>query len=84
MWWGLGLLAWHQGHGWMVVGPFLNSVCLAVATQMVEERMTKAAHRADVYKQYQKEVDCWIPFTNAKAAFQALLPAQAAAAVHRD
>jgi len=86
MWWGLGFLAWHQGHAWMLGGAALNSFCLAVATQMVEERMTKSAHRADAYKQYQKQVDVWIPFTNAKAAFQAMLPAGATAAApaHRD
>jgi len=92
MWWGLGLLAWYQGHAWMLAGAFLNSVCLAVATQMVEERMTKAAHRSEAYKHYQKTVDCWIPFSNAKDATMAVVgflkgavaPAGAAAASHRE
>ncbi len=74
MWWGLGLLAAYQGRAWMLAGAVLNSICLGVATQMVEERMLKNESRRAVYQQYQREVDVWIPFSNAKAALKAMLP----------
>jgi steroid 5-alpha reductase family enzyme len=60
-WWGLGLLAWHQGYTWMLLGPLLNSICLAVATDMVEKRMLRNEARRDVYKQYQNTTSIWIP-----------------------
>jgi steroid 5-alpha reductase family enzyme len=76
-WWGLALLAAHQGHSWMMLGAFLNSVCLGVATRMVEARMLRNAARLEVYKQYQQQVDCWIPFSQPIAAIQAMLPGAA-------
>jgi len=84
-WWGLALLAVHQGHSWMALGAFLNSVCLGVATQMVEQRMLRQENRREVYKQYQREVDCWIPFSQPIAAVKAMLPGgEAPARAHRE
>jgi steroid 5-alpha reductase family enzyme len=73
-WWGLALLAWYQGHPWMMVGALLNSICLWVATGMVEERMLKNETRRAIYQQYQRDVDVWIPFRNFPDAIKAMLP----------
>jgi len=61
MWWGLGIIAWGQGYGWMLVGPLLNSICLAVATRMVEERMLRNPARTQAYRGYQARTSVWIP-----------------------
>lgn len=83
-WWGLGLLAAHQGHAWMLAGPFLNSVCLAVATGMVEERMLRNEARREIYKQYCKRVSCWIPFKRMPDAIKAMIGGSAAVPAARQ
>ena len=60
-WWGLGLMAYHQGYPLFLLGPFLNSVCLGVATGMVEDRMLRNEDRREIYKQYQRTTSVWIP-----------------------
>jgi steroid 5-alpha reductase family enzyme len=49
------------GHTWMLLGPLLNSVCLAVATGMVEDRMLRNESRRSIYQQYQRTTSVWIP-----------------------
>jgi len=59
---------------WLLLGAFLNTVCLAVATQMVEERMLRSESRRALYEQYQREVAIWIPIRDFVPALQAMLP----------
>lgn len=61
-WWGLAIFAWNLGHGWTSVGAFLNTVCLAHVTKLVEQRMLKQDYRAEAYRQYQKTTSVWIPW----------------------
>lgn len=79
-WWGLGLLAAHQGYSWMLLGPLLNSICLGVATRMVEERMLRSEARKAAYEGYQRRVDVWIPFSNPAAAAKEMIGALTGAA----
>lgn len=61
-WWGLGIFAWSLGQGWTFVGAFVNTLCLAYVTALVEERMLKQPFRAEAYRQYQKTTSVWIPW----------------------
>lgn len=64
-WWGLGIFAWNLGQGWTLVGPPVNSMCLAYVTMLVERRMLKESSRAEAYKLYQKTTSVWIPWFKA-------------------
>ncbi|XP_074282458.1 uncharacterized protein C594.04c-like [Silene latifolia] len=61
-WWGLGIFAWSLGQGWAFIGAFVNTLCLAYVTTLVEERMLKQPFRAEVYREYQKTTPVWIPW----------------------
>lgn len=61
-WWGLGIFAWSLGQGWTFIGAFVNTLCLAYVTALVEERMLKQPSRAEAYRQYQKTTSVWIPW----------------------
>lgn len=61
-WWGLGIFAWSLGQGWTFFGAFVNTLCLAYVTALVEERMLKQPFRAEAYRQYQKTTSVWIPW----------------------
>ena len=61
-WWGLAIFAWNLGYGWTFVGAFLNTLCLAYVTKLVEQRMLKPDYRAEAYRQYQKTTSVWIPW----------------------
>ncbi|CAI9096775.1 OLC1v1032988C1 [Oldenlandia corymbosa var. corymbosa] len=61
-WWGLVILAWNLGHGWMFVGALTNTLCLAYVTVLVENRMLKQDYRAEAYRLYQKRTSVWIPW----------------------
>ncbi|KAL0913147.1 hypothetical protein M5K25_016582 [Dendrobium thyrsiflorum] len=61
-WWGLFVFAWNVGQGWMFVGPFVNSLCLAYVTVLVEQRMLNREDRAATYRHYQKTTSVWIPW----------------------
>ena len=61
-WWGLVVFAWNLGQGWTFVGSFVNTLCLAYVTTLVEKRMLKQEFRAEAYRQYQKTTSVWIPW----------------------
>ncbi|KAJ6400842.1 hypothetical protein OIU84_016297 [Salix udensis] len=61
-WWGLVIIAWNLGHGWAFAGAFVNSMCLAYVTVLVEQRMLKQEYRAEAYRLYQKTTSVWIPW----------------------
>lgn len=61
-WWGLVIFAWNLGQGWTFVGSFINSMCLAYVTKLVEDRMLKQDYRAEAYRLYQKTTSVWIPW----------------------
>ncbi|KAL5699430.1 hypothetical protein ACHQM5_030336 [Ranunculus cassubicifolius] len=61
-WWGLVMFGWNVGHGWTFVGSFVNSLCLAYVTVLVEQRMLKQEYRAKPYRTYQKTTSVWIPW----------------------
>jgi steroid 5-alpha reductase family enzyme len=61
MWWGLGLMAYNLGYPEYLLGPLFNSLCLIVATQMVEARMLRSEPRRAEYERYQKTTSAWIP-----------------------
>ncbi|XP_061998571.1 uncharacterized protein C594.04c-like [Rosa rugosa] len=64
-WWGLAIFAWNLGHGWTFIGSFLNTMCLAYVTKLVEQRMLEQDYRAEAYRQYQKTTSVWIPWFKA-------------------
>lgn len=66
-WWGLVIFAWILGHGWAFVGAFVNSMCLAYVTVLVEQRMLKQEYRAEAYRLYQKTTSVWIPWFRSPA-----------------
>lgn len=66
-WWGLVIFAWNLGHGWAFVGAFVNSMCLAYVTVLVEQRMLKQEYRAEAYRLYQKTTSVWIPWFRSSA-----------------
>lgn len=61
-WWGLVVFAWNLGQGWTFVGSFVNTLCLAYVTTLVEKRMLKQEFRVEAYRQYQKTTSVWIPW----------------------
>lgn len=61
-WWGLALMAHGLGYTWMISGAFVNSLCLAAVTVMVEQRMLAQSHRIAAFRQYQKTTSVWIPW----------------------
>jgi steroid 5-alpha reductase family enzyme len=61
-WWGLFVFAWSLGHGWTFIGAFVNTLCLAYVTRLVEDRMLKQESRAKAFKLYQKTTSVWIPW----------------------
>ncbi|KAJ0974483.1 hypothetical protein J5N97_016448 [Dioscorea zingiberensis] len=61
-WWALAVFAWNVGQGWMFIGTFINTLCLAYVTVLVEKRMLKQEHRAEAYRRYQKSTSVWIPW----------------------
>ncbi|KAI0499889.1 hypothetical protein KFK09_018097 [Dendrobium nobile] len=61
-WWGLFVFAWNVGEEWMFLGPFVNSLCLAYVTVLVEQRMLNREDRAEAYRHYQKTTSVWIPW----------------------
>ncbi|XP_061998572.1 uncharacterized protein C594.04c-like [Rosa rugosa] len=66
-WWGLVVFAWNLGQGWTFVGSFVNTMCLAYVTTLVEKRMLKQDFRAEAYRQYQKTTSVWIPWFKSSA-----------------
>ncbi|KAI7740415.1 hypothetical protein M8C21_017576, partial [Ambrosia artemisiifolia] len=40
-WWGLAIFGWNLGGRWVFVGAFINTLCLAYVTTLVEKRMLK-------------------------------------------
>ena len=67
-WWGLALFAWNLDCGWSFYGAFVNSLCLAYVTILVEERMLKQEYRAQAYKKYQESTSVWIPWFKTSSA----------------
>ncbi|XP_015888935.2 uncharacterized protein C594.04c [Ziziphus jujuba] len=61
-WWGLVIFAWNLGHAWTFIGSFINTMCLAYVTKLVEDRMLKQDYRAEAYRLYQKTTSVWIPW----------------------
>ncbi|KAL5062528.1 hypothetical protein RYX36_024265 [Vicia faba] len=61
-WWGLVVFAWSLGHGWTFVGAFVNTLCLAYVTRLVEDKMLKQESRAEAFRLYQKTTSVWIPW----------------------
>ncbi|GFY90164.1 3-oxo-5-alpha-steroid 4-dehydrogenase [Actinidia rufa] len=61
-WWGLGIFGWNLGCAWTFVGSFINSMCLAYVTVLVERRMLKQDYRAEAYRVYQETTSAWIPW----------------------
>lgn len=61
-WWGLAIFSSNMDCGWSFVGAFVNSLCLAYVTILVEERMLKQEYRTEAYKKYQKTTSVWIPW----------------------
>ncbi|KAI3739314.1 hypothetical protein L2E82_29717 [Cichorium intybus] len=61
-WWGLGIFGWNLGFTWAFVGAFVNSLCLAYVTILVERKMLKLEYRVEAYKMYQKRTSVWIPW----------------------
>ncbi|KAH9627010.1 hypothetical protein KSS87_020661 [Heliosperma pusillum] len=61
-WWGLGILAWSLGQGWILIGALVNTLCLLYVATLVEERMLKQSFRAEAYKEYQKTTSVCIPW----------------------
>lgn len=61
-WWGLALVAHGLGFTWMIAGAFVNSLCLAAVTKMVEDRMLAQSNRVAAFKLYQKTTSVWIPW----------------------
>ncbi|KAL8498129.1 hypothetical protein ACS0TY_021456 [Phlomoides rotata] len=61
-WWGLAIFAWNLDCGWSFIGAFINILCLAYVTVLVEERMLKQEYRVEAYKKYQKTTLVWIPW----------------------
>ncbi|KAL8491730.1 hypothetical protein ACS0TY_023358 [Phlomoides rotata] len=51
-WWGLVIFAWNLDCRWSFIGTFINHLCLAYATVLVEEYMLKQEYRAEAYKKY--------------------------------
>lgn len=61
-WWGLVIFAWNLGQPWTFIGSFINTMCLAYVTKLVEDRMLKQDYRAEAYRLYQKTTSVWIPW----------------------
>ncbi|PIA40875.1 hypothetical protein AQUCO_02400140v1 [Aquilegia coerulea] len=61
-WWGLVIFGWNIGHGWTLIGSFINSMCFAYVTVLVEQRMLKQEFRTKSYRLYQKSTSVWIPW----------------------
>ncbi|KAL8505194.1 hypothetical protein ACS0TY_016421 [Phlomoides rotata] len=51
-WWGLAIFAWNLDCRWSFIGTFINHLCLAYVTVLVEEYMLKQEYRAEAYKKY--------------------------------
>lgn len=61
-WWGLVVFAWSLGVGWTFIGAFVNTMCLAYVTRLVEDRMLKQESRAEAFRVYQKKTSVWVPW----------------------
>ncbi|XAR67485.1 3-oxo-5-alpha-steroid 4-dehydrogenase (NADP(+)) [Bertholletia excelsa] len=61
-WWGVAIFGWNLGFAWSFTGTFINSLCLAYVTVLVEQRMVKQDYRAEAYKEYQKRTSVWVPW----------------------
>ncbi|KAG4950826.1 hypothetical protein JHK85_044693 [Glycine max] len=61
-WWGLVVFAWSLGVGWTFIGAFVNTMCLAYVTRLVEDRMLKQESRAEAFRVYQNTTSVWIPW----------------------
>ncbi|KAL8463622.1 hypothetical protein ACS0TY_034322 [Phlomoides rotata] len=51
-WWGLAIFAWNLDCRWSFIDTFINHLCLAYVTVLVEEYMLKQEYRAEAYKKY--------------------------------
>lgn len=67
-WWGLAIFAWNLEYGWIFIGAFINSLCLAYVTVLVELRMLKQEYRAEAFKKYQRTTSVWIPWFKSSLA----------------
>lgn len=61
-WWSVGIFAWNLGQPWMMAGAFVNSVCLAIVSVMVEERMLRKKEREAILREYFATTSVMIPF----------------------
>jgi len=61
-WWSLWIFAWNLGHAWMAGGAFVNSICLAIVSVMVEERMMRKKERQALLREYINSTSVMVPW----------------------
>lgn len=66
-WWSLWIFAWNLGHAWMAAGAFVNSMCLAIVSVMVEKRMLRKKEREAILREYFATTSTIVPWFKFKS-----------------